>query len=322
MNNLFSKKRLIAILHSTIFFISILLMLYIALKQWQVLQKTGWSFQYYLFIPSVIGVAILLLLCVYGWHFILLVLGQKLPFKTSLFIWSISFPTRYIPGGIWSYTNRASLARTKGIKIIPAIFSMYIETLLVIISSATIGIIAFFLLVINFPIKIEIVLAIWSSAFLLLHPKIIAQLLKKIIKDTDVIENIRLINIKKTFKLFFYYVFYWIVCGGFFVLFVSSIYPLNYKDWIPVGASFALCYFIGFIVFFVPSGIGIRESALYITLSPILPDDINLLVSTGSRLWLMAGEILFLFIAFLLNMALDSNPCKPFFQTGRARKRD
>jgi len=285
-----------------VLFISLLFMLYLALKQWQALQKTGWSFQYTLLVLSIIGVAILIFICVYGWHLVLLALGQKLPLKSSLFIWSMSFPTRYIPGGIWSYTSRASLARNEGIEITPIILSMYIETLLVIVSSITIGIIAFFLLVIDFPIKLEIIFLVWSGAVFLLHPKIMTPLINMITKNVGVLENMRLANIKTTFQLLVYYVFYWIICGGIFLLFVLSIYPLDYKYWIPVGASFALCYFVGYIIFFVPSGIGVRESAIYITLSSILPDDINLLVSSGSRLWLMAGEMLFLIIAFLFNM--------------------
>ena len=304
MKPIVSNKKLFSAFHFAILIIAFLFMSYIAVEQWRTLQKIGWHFHYILLISSIIGVATLIFICVYGWHLILIKMGQTITYKTSLLIWLISFPTRYIPGGIWSYATRTSLAKTKGIRIAVSITSMYIETLLVIVSSITIGIFAFFLLVVEFPIRLEIVILIWIVAGLLLHPKIIAPLLR-IITRKAYLADVYLPDVKTIFVLFTYYTAYWILCSGIFLCFVLSIYSVQQKDWISVGASFTLCYFIGFIAFFAPSGIGVRESALYIMLSPILPHDVNLLVSTGSRLWLIAGEILFIFMTYLFKETLE-----------------
>jgi hypothetical protein len=299
--NIFNRKK-IAFLHFAILIIALLFMFYMASKQSYILYKSGWSFDYGLLSFSVIGVVVLIFLSVYGWYLILQALGKKITYHSSVFIWSVSFPSRYIPGGIWSYASRASLAKAEGVEISTAIMSMYIETLLVIVSSITIGIIAFFLLITDFPIKIEIIVLFWIGSIILVHPKFITPLLKFFSTKIN-IPNICLADTKTTFKLSAYYILYWVLCGGFFLCFVLSIYPVNYKDWLLVGSSFPLCYFIGFIVLFAPGGIGIRESALYMTLSSVLPDEVNLLVSIGSRLWLIAGEVLFLLMAYLLKLS-------------------
>lgn len=298
----FNKIKLKNIFRPTLVLIALIFMLYIAIKQWQVLQNSGWSFEYSLFLPSVLGVTILIFLSVYGWNLTLAALGKDITFKKSLIIWAISFPTRYIPGGIWVYATRLSLAKTEGIDIPTNILSMYLETILTVIASITVGLVALYSTV-NQPVHWEITLLIWLCSFILLHPKILTPILK-LVKNNQFLyisNSLNLLTLKKTSKLIFYYTVYWILCCIFFLCFVLSIHWIEVKYWLLVGSSFALCYFFGFIIFFIPSGVGIRESALYLMLSPILPHEINLLVSVGSRLWLIAGELLFLLVTFIFH---------------------
>lgn len=293
------EKKLTHFLYPIILTISLGFMSYVAHKQLSILINLGWSFQYGMLIISLAGVVVLLLLCVLGWNLILKVLGAVISYKAALSIWALSFPARYIPGGIWAYTSRASLSSSYGVELSTAITSMYVETLLIILSSITVGIISL-IWISHLPVTIEIVLFSWLASLILVHPKILIRLLEIRARKECLTKNLILLNKKSILKLFFYYIFYWGLCSIFFLFFVLSIYPVSHNDWLPVALSFPLCYFMGFIIFFVPSGIGIRESALYMMLSSLLPDNINLLVSLGSRLWLMGGEILFLFLVFII----------------------
>jgi hypothetical protein len=88
-----------------------------------------------------------------------------------------------------------------------------------------------------------------------------------------------------------YYLLFWTAFGGVFVLFINSVYPLTVQGALLAASGFALAFCLGFLVFVVPGGIGIRESALYLLLLPILPEPVCLLVAVGSRLWIMSGEV-------------------------------
>jgi hypothetical protein len=182
---------------------------------------------------------------------------------------------------------------------------MYMETLLTILSSITVGVISL-TWISHLPVTIEMILLSWGISLILVHPKILISLLKIGARKEDLAKNLILLSKKSILKLFFYYIFYWGLCSVFFLFFVLSIYPVSHNDWLSVALSFPLCYFVGFIIFFIPSGIGVRESALYLMLSSLLPDNINLLVSLGSRLWLMVGEILFLVLVFLLKKLIKN----------------
>jgi uncharacterized membrane protein YbhN (UPF0104 family) len=49
-------------------------------------------------------------------------------------------------------------------------------------------------------------------------------------------------------------------------------------------------FFLGFIAIIFPGGVGVRESALYALLLPVLPAPVSLAIAAGSRLWTMFGE--------------------------------
>ena len=295
-------------INRTILIVAMLFMLYTTMNQWNALKTMGWVFRHDLLLISTIGIVILLFLAGYGWHLILRILNQPLPYKASLVIWSFSLLYRYIPGGLWGYASRISLSKIQGVTTTHSGLSVYLETLLIAISSATIGFIAV-LKAIDIPVRLEAMLLIWIGMGLLLHPKVIL-ILGSVFPNRIklLIADVQLPGSKALLGFFFYYLFYWILCDSFFLFFVLSIYPVPFEHWLLIGTGFTLCYFAGLIAFFAPSGIGIRESALYILFLNVLPNEVNLLVSVGSRLWLTVGEVIYYMLVFLIIKILKQKP--------------
>lgn len=54
---------------------------------------------------------------------------------------------------------------------------------------------------------------------------------------------------------------------------------------------FSGAYLIGYLVFFAPGGIGVREGSLYLLLMPVLGPQGSLMLAGLQRLWITAGEL-------------------------------
>jgi uncharacterized membrane protein YbhN (UPF0104 family) len=63
--------------------------------------------------------------------------------------------------------------------------------------------------------------------------------------------------------------------------------------------AFTGSYVLGLLAVFAPGGILVREAALVATLGPALGPPSALLVAVGSRLWLLALELLTALTVFL-----------------------
>lgn len=60
---------------------------------------------------------------------------------------------------------------------------------------------------------------------------------------------------------------------------------------------FSLSTFAGFLAFFMPSGLGVREAALIFFLNPEVGEANAIIIAIASRLWLIFGDL----ISFLLS---------------------
>lgn len=261
----------------------------VVLREWDKLWATEWSFRVDLLVLSLVGAVILFFLDAYGWHQVLKALGYDLSARRTIQVWLLSSLSRYVPGGVWSYASRVTLANAEGVTVAAASVSLYLETLLLMISSLAIGLIAVAYGV-GISISPIVLIVSWVGLGLLLHPKAVALLKRLPGRMGDALRNVSFPGQRRTAGLFAYYLVFWILFGAVFLCFVSATHPVPYQDWVPVGASIALGFFVGFVVIFVPGGIGVRESILYLALLPFLPAPVSLVVSIGSRLWIMAAE--------------------------------
>jgi hypothetical protein len=106
-------------------------------------------------------------------------------------------------------------------------------------------------------------------------------------------------------KVYFGYVLGWICYGFSFWLFLKSI---DSHASLPVTAgvgSFVLAYQIGYLTLFTPGGLGTRELALTMMLSPFM-GGIASGVAVASRLWSICVEIAAAIIAVFIK--LDDKP--------------
>ena len=96
-----------------------------------------------------------------------------------------------------------------------------------------------------------------------------------------------------------FYIIYWMVAGAAFYFFLMSYYPLGLY-FIPIlSGIFAISFAAGYVAFFAPAGLGVREGILIFLLSFFMPTSVAIGIAILSRLWILGVELLIL-IVFLI----------------------
>jgi len=98
-------------LHASLVTVSIALMIAALVRQWEQIEAIEWSIRPFLMTLAIVGLTLQVFLTAYGWHLITRSLGGHIVVQRSIRIWLLSSVTRYLPGGIWSYASRASMAK-------------------------------------------------------------------------------------------------------------------------------------------------------------------------------------------------------------------
>jgi hypothetical protein len=207
---------------------------------------------------------------------------------------------KYIPGRMALYGILIYSYKQKNISAERVIYCSINET----IASITGAIL--FLLVGSIFIKIESVfysgamkVMILALAIGLLLPqpqKYLFKLFSMLTKNKDFGQSQ-----KHSDRLLFALLFFvnWIIFGLAFFFLVRAFFLVDYKNLILIAVIFCLSIFIGFLIFLVPAGLGIREGTLTLFLAKIIPLGAASFISVFSRIWLMIGEIILFLILFL-----------------------
>ncbi len=261
------------------------------MELWPQIQKLDFELQAMPTAISLFLLVILFILDAYGWLRILSSLDHFPSTLTSIRIWLLSSLARYLPGGIWSYVSRAEMTHKQGVDLPSISVALYLETILLAASSFVVGLPAL-IIAGGFKPHWWHVLLFFSFTALVFHPASIRQLQRLPGRIGKSFTDVSLPTFYQMIKLYAYYLFFWCLFGMAFVVFVNMLHPLSVQYWLPVGSCIALSFFAGFVMVFVPGGIGIRESVLYFLLEPLISAPGALLVSLGSRIWIMAGEAL------------------------------
>lgn len=207
-------------------------------------------------------------------------------------IWFLSTIAKYIPGKIWQFVAAAQLAGRAGLSGAAVLTSMAIQigfTLLaaLLVSAATLP------LPESWAVGRPLVLAVASvAAVLLSHPLVLrtalAILPRALHRDVVAwtgrwIDGVVLLALS---------VVSWLLYGAAFWLFVSALVETPGSALLPLAGVNALSFLAGYVVFIAPAGLGAREGAMTLLLSPLVPTYVAAVVAILSRLWTVAAELL------------------------------
>lgn len=257
-------------------------------------------------IPLFILLAIILAMAaiifqITGWVILMGALGENIPFIPAVRGYVLSFLPRYIPGTVWGYVSRSVWLKNEfGIDYSLANIGSILEVLTIIFGNIIVVAIGG---TSDLPLNQRIILISVS----LLMPIIFGLVIWYVINYKQKSILVFKINLKKLRLL------NWItsvcLCSGTWIIFGTSLAVL-YKSVFPefdslslssifhLAASYNLSWLVGFLILFIPSGLGIREFMLANQLAVLSPDHpelasaiavlFRLIVTLAEIFWLIA----------------------------------
>lgn len=212
---------------------------------------------------------------------------------------------KYLPGGIWSLVAQVAMARDLKIPGRQAATATFLTIAFSIISSLLVA-------AVTLPVAFPDVVAAYWWAFLavpvllvMLHPRSIAwwsdaafRLLRRPGKPVGLSWQVLL---RATGLL----MASWLALGAHFGILVTDVAGSSTSLWLLSVGVFALAWVAGFLVVIAPAGAGVREAALVLGFSGVLPGGAVLALAVLSRVLLIVADVL-LAAVFLLGARLSA----------------
>lgn len=226
-----------------------------------------------------------------AWRRVMFSLGAPLPARASLQIFFASQLGKYIPGSVWGVALQMSLARDHGATRRQTATAFVIVTMLSLSSAGVIGL-GCLALGQGFGADVDLRLAAVGTVLGLvaLHPAVLRRLIvlgHRILRQPldGIVLDTRSLLIAMAWQ---------VLSWAFFGLHISVLATEFSSD---VGrvtllstGAFALAWSVGFLVIFVPAGLGVREVALTTILAVVLTTDQASGIAIVSRGLTVASE--------------------------------
>jgi uncharacterized membrane protein YbhN (UPF0104 family) len=266
---------------------------------WDQVTQSGFSFQFNL--PLLLLSVVLLVparsLAVEAWRRILAALGNRISFRFAIYAWFVSNLARFIPGNVWQLAAMMFLTQGAGVSKMNVVLSQLVYAAIALSVAALYGLtllpippgaaplvaVAFvaLILVLAQPAVFRLLLrtSTWLLAKVRRSPDLAAP------HDVSLTFRQGLVPPLCSFAM-------WTLNGIAFWLFVRSITPLPLEALPTFIAINAAAYFIGYVSFITPSGLGFREASLAFLLGAFFPPAVAVAIAFMARLWSIAGEFL------------------------------
>jgi uncharacterized membrane protein YbhN (UPF0104 family) len=293
--------------YGILFLILFFLIAHIA-KNWNRLDEFTYEVHWTYLGLSILSLLASMLLLPLALRNIVRLLKYEISLKRMCMILFYSQIAKYLPGGIWSYVGRVYLYKREGMNGSDAFACVFLETILILISGIIVFCISLFfggeiLSVEWMPREYfsEIVIAAMVILLFVVHPKVLS-LLWRLIPARFIDEKLQLeYSYSSVLRPVLLLITFWLGVGGGFWLLVSGFYHMH-AHLLPMAAgTFVLAWIVGFLAFFLPGGLGVREAVLVLSLNLYLPISISSLSAVAARLWWVTGELSWTLLSLVWN---------------------
>ncbi len=280
-------------------------------ENWTEVITYDWTIDVPLFLLSLLFHLLTFIVFSKIWCILISAFGFRIKLRHAFKIGYITNLGRYIPGKVWPVLGMAYLAKKFDIPEETSVTSWIVALIFTLPSAFLVVIISFFLSpkvyfeslgsIIDISMII-IALLITSVSFLLLFiPNklfFIFNYFLKMMKRPLIKFHI---DVKTAFLVYFGYFFCWVCYGFAFWLLLTSLVPDKSIPIIPTIGTYVLAYQIGYLAFFAPGGIGVREFILSTILLPVI-GPVAAGISVVARVWNMIIELIAAIIAWLIKL--------------------
>jgi uncharacterized membrane protein YbhN (UPF0104 family) len=269
---------------------------------------------------SLIFAAFLFVFRALVWRRLLKSFGHKLPVWAATRIWSTSELARYLPGSIWQIVGRVYLSKPYGVRGTAVTTSQIMELALFLLANlmVAVGALAFFVNKLDVGTRVWVVIAATLVPLLsvMLHPTIFYGITDRVLKrlGKPLIEN--RMRWKSLIELLLWKILGLLVQGLAIYLVVSDVLKLAPSKWWIVAGAYCLAWCAGFLAFWAPGGLGVREAVFIAAMSFAMKRAIRheqasftyeeryaflAFLSVLLRIWATIGELILCGLAHLLD---------------------
>lgn len=277
-------------------------------KDWETVSTLAWHFSLFNLSIFLILLPFPFFIDVVAWHLVTRALGKKISFSKNFEIWMLSNFARYLPGGIWQYPGRVLLLSKLGISKVSGVTCLVLEALFVIFVGLSLTLLVFVSGGLNLSFESARFMSLAGLLLIVLflcisNQKLMTKTSRLFISLTGKGQEIKSIRIPFRWvpPLILAYFFVFLLPSIMLFIMARSTVTLTF-DLLPIFVgAYAASWLIGYVTFFAPAGIGVREVTLAGFLSVYVPFSVAAVVVIGLRVALFISEALGFGLAVLLS---------------------
>lgn len=245
---------------------------------------------------SAIGYACACLLLASAWYQILSTLcAQSFPVQVLRAIYARSQIAKYIPGNVMQLAGRHVMIRRLGVAHKPLAIASLVEIIGLLSASCTVALVgsAAFGLWGSYVNQTQLYYGLGIVAILLLLLPVIRYISLKFFPKSRHFLSSPYLH-WAFLRAYLEYLLFFVIAGFILVGLVYQFHNnLNLYNIAALIATFSISWLAGFITPGAPSGIGIRETILVVSLDKIFPGGDSVLIAILFRIVTVVGDILF-----------------------------
>jgi glycosyltransferase 2 family protein len=282
------QKRTIRVLivgSLTLFVLFILLSILYA--NWDILAKFQWEINPWALGATFATYTLGLFSIIFGWFLLIRHLAPEGGFNEHFNIYVLTNLAKRIPGPLTHIAGRLVMYKELGIGESLVALASGIEAVLLLISA-----IITYLLALTFSNGEKYFLG-WFVFILLIgistvHPKIITFLLHKLKGQ----ENTPSLRYKNLLLWLAFYVIGWGLGGITLFWLINTLTPLPFSKLPDVVAAWTLAGSLSSLIFFSPSGLGVQEITLVVSIGRLIPEPVAVIVAILLRILLLSYQLI------------------------------
>lgn len=277
------------------------------MSDWETIAAFKWNFSFTDMLLFLLFLPLPFISNVLAWHLITLAQGEKISFSKNFEAWIFSNFTRYLPGGVWQYPSRIILLSKEGVTKESGINCLILEALFVVFTGLLIMLLTFVSGWLNLTSQDVLLLVITLLFVILVFLLMKSQNFANIVRRTFTFitgKNQNIDNIVMPFRwvpiLVLGYFLAFLFPSIILMLLIKGAVLLTFNSLLLLLGAYAASWLLGYIAFFAPAGIGVREASLAGFLSLYMPFSVAAIVVIALRISLFISEAIGFGFAVLL----------------------
>ncbi len=279
--------------------LSVGLLLWGILFNWQALQSYDWQLDWTSLALSALAYALSLACVVLGWTVLMRTLQAKSTWQQDIRFFFYSWLARRLPTAAPYMVSRVMLYEEIGVPKRVTSIALLWENVLLIASAALSALILlpFTPAVQDQFLQLPLLAAAAACLLLVVMPSLLGRVVNRILGWLNKEPLPLLVKQSATSLALVIYSVSWLMGGGILFFLIRAMHPLAWTDFPLVLQSWLISGLVSFIVFLLPFGFGLRDVTLAYLLSFVIPLPIAIVVTLFMRLWVMINELFWVLVA-------------------------